>query len=271
MSEELREWLGGDAASGPRLEVLKAPEPDKPSPPCGFHRYREARMSATSLVQEVMDRSDGPFLLDLFCCAGGAGMGYHQAGFTVVGVDIEPQPRYPFAFIQASVQELPQGFIRQFDAVHASPPCQAYSKAQRLQNRDHPDLIPLTRLILQDEEVPYVIENVPGAPLWEPALLCGSMFPELRVYRHRLFETSFDYIPPHHSEHTHPQGKMGRPVKDGEFIQVVGNFSGVAYARKAMGIDWMTRDELREALPPAFTKHIGEQLIALLEYERLAA
>jgi DNA (cytosine-5)-methyltransferase 1 len=124
--------------------------------------------------------------------------------------------------------------------------------------------------MLKTAGVPFVIENVPGAPLHMPYMLCGAMFPELRVYRHREFECSFPVWCMGHRSHAHPQVKMGRAPRDGDFIQVVGNFSGVEYARRAMGIDWMTRDELREAIPPAFTKHIGEQLRAYLE-ERIAA
>jgi DNA (cytosine-5)-methyltransferase 1 len=193
-------------------------------------------------------------------------MGYHKAGFDVVGVDIAPQPNYPFAFIQYDVLKLDQRFLQSFDAIHASPPCQAYTKAQRLMKNEHPDLIAPVRQMLETSGLPYVIENVPGAPLRNPVTLCGAMFPELSVYRHRLFETSFAYIPPHHPKHTHRQVKMGRPPKDGEFIQVVGNFSGVKYARKAMGIDWMTRDELREAIPPAYCQHVGDQLMQHLQH-----
>jgi DNA (cytosine-5)-methyltransferase 1 len=211
-----------------------------------------------------------PRLLDLFCCAGGAAMGYAQAGFDVVGVDLNPQPRYPFAFIQHDAMTLDRRFLRSFDAIHASPPCQAYTKAQRLRHREHPDLVKPVRDMLLAADVPFVIENVPGSPLRNPYTLCGGMFPELRVYRHRWFECSFPVWCMGHRPHAAPQVKMGRRVAEGEFIQVVGNFSGVEYARRAMGIDWMTRDELREAIPPAFTKHIGEQLRCYLE-ERLAA
>lgn len=210
-------------------------------------------------------------LLDLFCCAGGAAMGYHEAGFEVVGVDINPQPRYPFAFIQADCMTLDQRFLQWFDAIHASPPCQRYTQAQRLMKKDHPDLVLPVERMLKETGLPYIIENVPGAPLFPAITLCGSMFPELRVYRHRLFKGSFNIYPPAHPPHTAPQVKMGRPVAQGDFIQVVGNFSGVAYAREAMGIDWMTRDELREAIPPAYTRYIGKQLIAHLEARRLAA
>jgi len=208
--------------------------------------------------------------LDLFCCAGGAGVGLHRAGFEVVGVDIRPQLRYPFEFHQADALTFP---LDGFDFIWASPPCQAYTKAQRLQKREHPDLIAPIRRRLEDAGVPYVIENVPGAPLnqFKSFMLCGSMFPGLRVYRHRWFETNVDCIVPHHPVHTAPQVKMGRVAREGDFIQVVGNFSGVAYAREAMGIDWMTRDELREAIPPAYSEFIGRAAIAHIQSERAAA
>lgn len=216
--------------------------------------------------------SPKPRLLDLFCCAGGAGMGYQQAGFDVVGVDKDPQPRYPFPFLQADALSLDPRFLRHFDAIHASPPCQAHSNAQRIQRREHPDLIAPTRRMLAASGLPYVIENVEGAPLIDPIMLCGSMppFTGLRVYRHRLFEVNFELRRPAHFGHVTPQTMMGRPPKDGEFMHVVGNFSGVAAARAAMGIDWMTRDELREAIPPAYTRYIGEYLLAAIEARRQA-
>lgn len=163
-------------------------------------------------------------------------------------------------------------FLQSFDAIHASPPCQAYSQAHRIRGREHPDLIAPLRRMLKAAGVPYVIENVPGAPLnsQETITLCGAMFPGLMVYRHRWFETSFRCDPPNHPPHDTPQVKMGRRVSQGDFIQVVGNFSGVEYARKAMGIDWMSRDELSEAIPPAYTQFIGAQLLAHLALKAAA-
>ena len=207
-------------------------------------------------------------LLDLFCGAGGAAMGYHQAGFTeIVGVDIEDQPNYPFEFIQGDVFEVMGGFLSanklgEFDLIHASPPCQAYSTAQRLWGNVHPDLIRVVYTVLHASDRPWVIENVPGAPLQYPFELCGAMF-GLGTYRHRLFdESGFRVQVPNHPAHSTPTTKMGRPPKRGEMMHVVGNFSGVQRAREAMGIHWMTRDELKEAIPPAYTKFIGEQFIA---------
>jgi DNA (cytosine-5)-methyltransferase 1 len=197
-------------------------------------------------------------------------MGYHQAGFDVVGVDLSPQPRYPFAFIQHDALTLDMRFIRSFDAIHASPPCQAHTLAQRIRGREHPDLIEPTRALLEASGLPYVIENVEGAPLLEPVILCGAMFPGLRVYRHRLFEGNFPIVVPAHPEHHAPLRKMGRPPAEGEFMHVVGNFSGVDVAREAMGMPWAARDELREAIPPPYTKLIGEQLLARLALRRAA-
>lgn len=213
-----------------------------------------------------------PRLLDLFCKAGGAGEGYARAGFDVLGIDIEPQPHNPHPFIQADAMGLGIRFLQSFDVIHASPPCQAYSQAHRIRDRKHPDLIEPLRNMLLASGVPYVIENVPGSPLRfnQTIFLCGSMFPELRVYRHRKFETSIILHQPHHPPHMAPQVKMGRPIAQGDFIQVVGNFSGVAHAREAMGIDWMTRDELREAIPPAFTQYIGTELLRHLKRREAA-
>lgn len=215
-----------------------------------------------------------PKLLDLFCCAGGAGMGYSRAGFDVIGVDISHQPHYPFRFIQADaikVLELlldgrvleinGEGFtLDDFAAAHASPPCQAFTNAQKIQGNAHPDLIEPTRELLSATGLPWVIENVPGAPLIDPVELCGSMF-ELGTYRHRLFETSWYLDDEWHPEHVARTTKMGRKPVAGEFMHIVGHFSGVAEARAAMDIDWMTRDELREAIPPAYTEYVGKRLI----------
>jgi DNA (cytosine-5)-methyltransferase 1 len=206
-------------------------------------------------------RRNGPRILDLCCGAGGAALGYYLAGFEVTGVDIAAQPRYPFTFVQADALTFP---LDGFDAVHASPPCQAWTLAQRIRRNGHPDLITPVRARVIAAGLPYVIENVPGAPLRDPVTLCGAMFAGLAVYRHREFETSFPLTAPAHPVHTAPLAKMGRPPRPGEFMHVVGNFSGAARARQAMGIGWMTRDELREAIPPAYTRHVGHALAKLL-------
>lgn len=201
-----------------------------------------------------------PRLLDLFCCQGGAGMGYHQAGFEVTAVDLFPQPRNPFPFVQMDAVEFLRKYWRMFDAVHTSPPCQAFTNAQKLMGNEHPNLIEPIREILEEIGLPYVIENVPGAPLNDPFELCGAMF-GLGTYRHRLFETNFYVDIPAHPKHVARTTKMGRKPVDGEMMHVVGNFSGVEKAKKAMGIDWMTRDGLRESIPPAYTRHIGADLM----------
>ncbi|OAP24619.1 MULTISPECIES: DNA methylase [Amycolatopsis] len=215
--------------------------------------------------------SSRALLLDLFCKAGGAAKGYHDAGFDVIGVDIEPQPHYPYAFYQADALDFLTAHGHDFDAIHASPPCQAFTLAQRIQNRRHPDLVGPVRAALTAIGRPWVIENVEGAPLRNPITLCGAMFPELNVYRHRLFETSFPVTAPPEPVHREPLTKMGRPPQPGERMHVVGNFSGVRQARTAMGIGWMTRNELAEAIPPAYTRHIGTQLLNRLAAPILAA
>jgi DNA (cytosine-5)-methyltransferase 1 len=210
-----------------------------------------------------------PKLLDLFCCQGGASMGYHHAGFDVVGVDIEAQPHYPFKFWQRDALRFLKSYGRYFDAVHASPPCQAFTNAQKIQKNPHPDLVGPVRELLDDLGKPYIIENVPGAPLRPDVILCGSMF-GLQTYRHRIFESNVAITAPEHPEHVAKTTKMGRRPRPGEFMHVVGNFSGVEQAKKAMGIDWMTRDGLRESIPPAYTEHLGAQLLEAVSREREA-
>ncbi|HSE45398.1 MAG TPA: DNA cytosine methyltransferase [Gemmatimonadales bacterium] len=218
-----------------------------------------------------------PRLLDLFCGAGGAAMGYHRAGFEVVGVDIKPQPRYPFEFVQYDALQYVADWhpetplAEEFDAIHASPPCQAYSKAWKIRQGEHPDLIGPTRELLEATGLPYAIENVKGAPLRDPVLLEGQMFPELRTHRPRLFETNWPLDVPLLRLSPPRQAKMGRQPKGDEWIQVVGHAEPAHKAREAMGIDWMTRDELSEAIPPAYTEFIGTQLLAYLERSTHAA
>jgi DNA (cytosine-5)-methyltransferase 1 len=216
-------------------------------------------------ARERARRRDGgtsrPAVLDLFCSAGGAGMGYWLAGFDVVGVDIEPQQRYPFRFIQADALTFP---LPGFDLIHASPICKSYSATAVLNDASHPRQIEAVRDRLAGSGVPYVIENVPGAPLRAPITLCGAMFPGLRVYRHRLFETSFPIVAPPEPQHRWPLAKMGRPVRPGEFMQPIGHFSDVSAARAAMQIPWMVRDELAQAIPPAYTLHVGRAALAAL-------
>lgn len=216
-----------------------------------------------------------PVLLDLFCGAGGAGMGYREAGFHIVGIDIADQPRYPGDFIQTDVMKIRRldKFARLINAVaiHASPPCQHFSDlAKRNGNADEwPDLIDPVRDMLISTGLPYVIENVEGAPLIDPLVLCGTQFPGLRVIRHRLFETSFSASPLSHGKHplvfTHDKRKAhyGKLNQNTAFVQVTGGGNAtVANKADAMGISWMTGRELNEAIPPAYTRYIGRQLLA---------
>jgi DNA (cytosine-5)-methyltransferase 1 len=206
--------------------------------------------------------------LDLFCGAGGATRGLQRAGFHVTGVDNRPQPRYcGDEFIQRDALTMKPWRMVVYDFIWASPPCQAYTAAQRIRNNDHPDFVVPVRKMLRASGNLFVIENVVGAPLQKPIMLCGPMF-GLRTYRHRLFECSFSVSQPWHEPHVDPQAKMGRRPKADEFIQVVGNFSGVPAGREAMGIEWMTRDELREAIPPAYSEFIGRAAIAQIKATR---
>lgn len=203
-----------------------------------------------------------PKLLDLFCGAGGAGMGYHRAGFDVTGVDNVAQPRYPFTFVQADALEFLAGHGGEFDAIHASPPCQRYSAMSGCRPGladDYPDLIEPVRALLTGLGLPWVIENVPGAPLRADLTLCGTMV-GLDLYRHRLFESSELLAQPAHPAHTRPGGRAGH-WQPGEVISVSGHCAPMAEARRAMGIDWMRRAELAESIPPAYTELVGAQLL----------
>lgn len=218
-------------------------------------------------------------ILDLFCGAGGASYGYSLAGFEVTGVDLEPMPRYPFEFVQADAFHfLKTVDLTKFDAIHASPPCQHYTTMlnNNEQCRDnHPDLVAEVRKLLRATGKPYVIENVPGAPLENAITLCGAMFSGLRVYRHRLFESNILLLQPAHRRHLVKAAKACRIPRNGEFWSPEGCFGGKDDAQKAMGIDWMkitgSRDrEIAQAIPPAYTKYIGEQLMSYVEMESVA-
>lgn len=208
-----------------------------------------------------------PLLLDLFCCAGGAAMGYRRAGFQVVGVDIKPQPRYPFTFVRGDALEYLAAHGKEYDAIHASPPCQGYSVTKSLHNNSHPMLIEQTRDLLIASCRPYVIENVVGAPLVNPLMLCGTMF-GLRVFRHRLFEISPSILlAPFSCNHN---GKMApskgayHTLEGFDFITCVGNNFKSEDGKIALGIDWMIRRELAQAIPPAYTEFIGRHLLSAL-------
>lgn len=203
-------------------------------------------------------------------------MGYHQAGFTeIVGVDSELQPNYPFEFIQADVMafeslQIPR-FVEQFDLIHASPPCQAFSVYGNNKGHvrdDHPDLIEPTRSLLQASGVPYVIENVPGAPLDPTIQLCGTSF-GIEVRRHRLFEASFPMLAPpcdhgRFTERKYP-GSSNRP--NGRTVMNVGEWRVPFETQKrVMEMPWVTNlREIAEAIPPAYTKFIGEAFLAQVE------
>jgi DNA (cytosine-5)-methyltransferase 1 len=202
-----------------------------------------------------------PRALDLFCCGGGASIGLTQAGFDVTGVDIEPQKGYPFSFIQADALEFP---LEGYDFIWASPPCQAYSACKDLNPTKHPDLVDLIRQRLLSSNTLWVIENVEGAPLINPTLLCGTMF-GIPTYRHRLFESNFLLPQPDHPTHTARVTKMGRPPQPGEFLNPVGHFSGVPLARQFMGMPHASQYQLAQAVPTCYSKWIGEQALAVLQ------
>lgn len=199
-----------------------------------------------------------PRLLDLFCGAGGAAMGYHRAGFDVVGVDIRPQRHYPFEFVQADAL----GFMerhgwRGFDAIHASPPCQAYSRMRAIRRSfPYPDLLGSTRDALESTGLRVVIENVPLSPIRAQLLLCGSMF-GLRVQRHRLFEGNWSMpMAPYSCDHRGAWLNMyasgsRRNTTDRQYVD-------------ALGVTWATAREGREAIPPAYTEWIGRHLLTAL-------
>ena len=239
-----------------------------------------------------------PVLLDLYCAAGGAAAGYEAAGFKrIVGVDNKPQPHYPYEFVQADALEYLAEHGHEFAAVHASPPCQGYSIMHNLpwlRDREYPLLLKPTVEMLDGLGKPYVVENVMGAKKGSKALaqrgiadhgleaawLCGAMF-GLPFYRHRLFASNWLWMAPAHPRHqrgfqpghlgghsmtpgqrrahSNPVNTPWRQTHDG-----VGAVAGWRHAAEAMGISWMNREELTQAIPPVFTEHIGLQLLALL-------
>jgi len=199
-----------------------------------------------------------PKLLDLFCGAGGCSVGYSRAGFDVVGVDLIGYRGYPFPFIQADVFEfLRTNDLRQFDVIHASPPCHSYSistVSARQSGHVYDDLVERIRFYLIQLEKPYIIENVPGSPLIDYIELSGKMF-DLGVIRRRWFESNLPLICP-------PSVRYKRnSVVNGDYLTVVSNeFKSIDLAGIAMGIDWMTRREIVLAIPPSYTEYIGRQL-----------
>ena len=208
-------------------------------------------------------------LLDLFCGVGGASVGYSEAGFEVHGVDLKHGKRYPFTYLRADVLDILQdeNFIDQFDVIHASPPCQTHSITQHLRNAQGKstskvDLIPQTRAALIASGKPYIIENVAGSPLINPVQLCGSSF-DLKVRRHRLFESNM-----------HLKGSICNHSKQGRPIGIYGSLNDqipqggktaatITEARMAMAMHWAIWTELVEAIPPAYTKYLGLQIMDL--------
>jgi len=217
-----------------------------------------------------------PRLLDLFCCAGGAAEGYYRAGFDVVGVDKDPQPHYPFEFIQADAIEYLLEHGREYDIRHASPPCQLYSISANSHSVNHPDLLAPTRDALIEVGGPYIIENVELAPLINPIMLCGTMFGlrapdvdgvELQLQRHRLFETSFTLgLAPAPCAHDSTpvggsyKGSRHRKPEHRDNPERRGGYTPAISVRGALlGIDWMNEHELAQAIPPVYTEWIGLQ------------
>lgn len=222
-----------------------------------------------------------PKLLDLFCCAGGASRGYHRAGFDVVGVDIKPRPNYPFTFIQGNALDVladlnESGDILEYQAIHASPPCQkecymtwGTNKAKGW-GREHVQLIPTLRELLENSSLPYIIEQPGGnAPVIRHVTLCGEYF-GLGVIRHRSFELGrWTAVQPVHLKHRgRVRGWRHGIWVDGPYIAAYGSGGGkgtVPEMQAAMGIDWTdVREELTEAIPPAYAEHLGKQLITQL-------
>lgn len=228
-----------------------------------------------------------PVLIDLFCAGGGASMGYHRAGFRVVGVDLAPQPRYPFEFIRADalafLRDRPRWEALGVVAWGASPPCFLNSTlaSQLPRGHGHVELIPPTRLLLRATGLPYVIENVEGADLLDPLLLCGSMF-ELaadcddgvrrQLQRHRLFESNVPLSAPGPCRHggqaiaVHGGGPSRRERTSRVGTGSTYTYQGLMHERRqAMGIGWLPRTALNLAIPPAYTQHLGHQLRAHIE------
>lgn len=205
--------------------------------------------------------------LDLYCGAGGVAEGLRRAGFEVTGVDVEPQRHFPFEFVQRSALRLTPKYLRGFDLVWASPPCQAHSALRHMQGAGyaskHKNLIPATRRLLRAAGVPYIIENVEGAPLLDPLMLCGSMF-GMRfrghyLRRHRLFETSMPLRVRLECDH---RGKAVGVYGHGQQLRRgTREAYGLAAddARRLMGIDWMPRDRLSQAIPPVYSEYLGRQ------------
>lgn len=215
----------------------------------------------------------------------GAAAGYYSAGFEVTGVDIVEQPNYPYKFIKMdAIEFLKTHDISEFDAIHASPPCQAHTRAQALSKgrnngkyREHLDFIPQTREILEKIGKPYIIENVVGAPLINPISLSGTQFKNLYTQRKRIFESNIELREPETKPVQKKTPTAGNGFGEDGFIAICGSGGVRGMNSKQIplywgfalgGIDWMTRAELAEAIPPAYTEFLGKQLIEYIERER---
>ena len=227
-----------------------------------------------------------PLLLDAFSCAGGASKGYHDAGFEVIGLDIEAQPHYPYELVRGDAIKLlgDRRFMAQFDAAHASPPCRDHTPLTSVAGLDGSGwLLAAVRKKLQGLDIPWVIENVPGAPM--PAqdtldgshgvMLCGSMFglgtAEYKLKRHRLFEPSCPVPQPPDRCSSDPRWTIGVYGKATRARGTTGPSLGMAEGEAAMGISWMTGDELSQAIPPAYTRYVGEFLLGAVQERQVAA
>ena len=226
------------------------------------------------MKDQVKNQKDAPLAvilqrgvsaLDLFSGAGGAGMGLSKAGFNVTGVDISPQPRYPFEFIQMDALDAD---LSGYDFVWASPPCQKHSRLAALSEKKYECFIERTRAKLKAWGGPYIIENVVGAPLLNPITLCGSSF-RLNVWRHRIFESNILLLGQHceHKNTPEPIDVSGTGGFCPGRIRTDGGGGNsrkprnIAQAREAMGIDWMTRKEINQAIPPAYSEYLGRQIV----------
>lgn len=187
--------------------------------------------------------------LDLCCCEGGASAGLVAAGFDVLGVDIEPQPRYPFRFMQADALALPVEFLRGFDLVWASPHCQGYSRLKAFARREYPKQIEQFRELLTAARVPWIMENVPGAPLRVTTVLRGADF-GLPIVRERHFESSMLLLSP------------GMRADAPPLVTMAGSFTGAALARRLMGMPWASRRGLAQCVPPQYAEFLARQVLA---------
>lgn len=229
-------------------------------------------------------KTNKPKCLDLYCCAGGIAKGYDMAGFEVVGVDIVDRPNYPFQFIKGNALEIlkDRDFVEQFDFLHASPPCQHYSRLKHLSGNvaaweeNHVDLVAPTRELLSQYDKPWVIENVVGAPLINPITLKGSQFKGMLTQRPRLFESNIQLYEPEEIPYSLGTAKLGT-ISDSGAVSVCGNkciqglnevqtklYYGIALG----GIDWMSLEELTQAIPPCYGNFIGKQIIHYLNSKK---